>query len=87
MSSRVVSLKHNKEPQPQVIKIPTNTQELREFLVTQMIAAAKGDLDSGRARSVVAFAQQIYNSLTLELRAAGMTARGQDNKIQAIKFK
>ena len=39
--------------------LPTNTHEMRQFLIDQMIACAKGELEPLHARAVANLAQQV----------------------------
>jgi hypothetical protein len=48
----------------------TDTNGLRKFLLKQMVAASKGELDTERTKNVCALVQQIYQATKLELEAA-----------------
>jgi hypothetical protein len=43
-----------------------NTQELREFLIANMLKVASGEQSATVARGVCAYAQQVYNTLHIE---------------------
>lgn len=45
----------------------TNTAQLREFLVDNMIAVAEDRITPHAAKSITSLAQQIHNSLRLEM--------------------
>lgn len=61
----------------------TDTHGLRKFLLKQMVAAAKGEIDSERTKNVVALVQQIYQATKLELEAARILQDG-TKSIRAI---
>ena len=63
-----------------------NTRELRRFLVKQMEAAAEGDFDRDRSRAVGHMAQQIYNTMSIEVRWAIARAKIGDRDIGPVKF-
>lgn len=65
----------------------TNTRDLREFLVLQMVAVANDDIDADTANSIVRLSQQIYNSLNIEVRVALARKKLGDNAgVEAIDF-
>ncbi|HEX7911769.1 MAG TPA: hypothetical protein VF534_27260 [Paraburkholderia sp.] len=77
---------------PAVVALPTkrqaddeitDTNGLRKFLLKQMVAASKGELDSERTRNVCALVQQIYQATKLELEAARILQDG-TKSIRAI---
>ena len=47
-----------------------NTAELRAFLLRGMVAANAGEMDAATSKAICNFAQQVHNTLTVELRAA-----------------
>jgi hypothetical protein len=47
-----------------------STAELRSFLVEQMRGVVAGDVDPGKAKSVSNLAQQIYNTINIEVKMA-----------------
>lgn len=47
-----------------------DTADLRNFLLEQMVAVATGRLDLMTARHITNFAQQIYNTLNVEVKAS-----------------
>ena len=48
----------------------TNTRELRSFLVEQMQGVANGRVNSEKAKSICNLAQQVYNTLNVEVKIA-----------------
>lgn len=63
-----------------------STKELRAFLVGQMDAAARGELDDARTKGVANLAQQIYNTMNIELKKATLIAKYGDLKIEPVQF-
>ena len=63
-----------------------DTRELREFLTSQMNGVAKGDVSGETAKSISNIAQQIYNTLNVEIRAATAKAKLGVEKIGAVRF-
>lgn len=63
-----------------------NTKELRSFLTDEMLRAANGDVDSSRAKSVTNYAQQIYNTLNIELKTALVREKIGDQVIKSVDF-
>ncbi len=64
-----------------------NTGDLRTFLTEQMEGAANGeDFDASRAKAVCNLAQQIYNTLNIEVRTAVATEKIGEGKIGVVKF-
>jgi hypothetical protein len=64
----------------------TNTQELRRFLLDKMKAAANGELNSEQSRSITNFAQQVYNTLNIEVKVAALAAKSPDQTIKPVDF-
>jgi hypothetical protein len=69
---------------------PTSTATMRGFLIRQMLDVVEGRQDHQTARSVCSvcrYAQQVYNLLNLELRAANMLMkRGNTMEIKSLEF-
>ena len=63
-----------------------DTKELRSFLIEQMEGIANGEIDESRARGVANVAQQIYNTLNIELKMATTSAKIGDQKIGPVAF-
>lgn len=66
----VVPANHAAQKGLQVIRPPRNTQELRTFLLEMMIKVANGQQDTGDAKAICNYAQQVYNTVNMELRHA-----------------
>lgn len=56
----------------------SDTRDLRNFLIREMVALSKGEIDAVRARHITNFAQQIYNTLNVELKAARLLPKPVD---------
>lgn len=66
---------------------PQSTRELRAFLLRQMVNVAEGYQGADEAKAVCNYAQQIYNTLNMELRhAVAMTRLGDNNKVLPVSF-
>lgn len=63
-----------------------DTKELRAFLVEQMQGVATGKVNSERAKSVSNLAQQIYNTLNLEVKMAIVKGKLNGAKVDAVSF-
>ncbi|MGX6999894.1 hypothetical protein [Caballeronia sp. KNU42] len=88
----VSSEPYDDDAPPAVVKITvkprdadeiTDTHGLRKFLLKQMVAAARGEIDTERTKNVVAIVQQIYQATKLELEAAKILQDG-TKSIRAI---
>ena len=64
----------------------SDTKELRRFLLDRMHDAASGKIDAPRAKSIANFAQQIYNTLNVEIRMATLLSKSIGAKITPVKF-
>lgn len=56
-----------------------NTKDLRAFLVNQMECVADGTTDIAKAKGIANLAQQVYNTLNIEIKLAKAKADGGDN--------
>lgn len=63
-----------------------NTKDLRAFLVSQMSAIADGKLDLNHAKSIANIAQQIYNTLNIEVKMAVAKSKLGDAKVEPVNF-
>ena len=65
---------------------PTNTRELRTFLVEQMQGVANGRVNSEKAKSICNLAQQVYNTLNVEVKMAIARTKLKDGDIAPVSF-
>lgn len=63
-----------------------DTKELRSFLVEQMNGVANGQVDMVSAKSVSNLAQQIYNTLNIEIKMALARGKLDGDNIKAVAF-
>jgi hypothetical protein len=64
-----------------------NTTDLRKFLLAQMQGIADGEIENDTAKGVCNTAQQVYNTLNIELKVAAATAKyGDDLQVKALSF-
>ena len=63
-----------------------STKELRSFLVGQMEGVAKGEVSADVAKGVTNIAQQVYNTLLIEVKMAKARAELGDEDIMPVKF-
>ena len=64
-----------------------STKELRNFLTSNMEALADGEIELDDAKGICNFAQQIHNTLSIELRGAAAKAKyGKDFKLESVNF-
>jgi hypothetical protein len=65
-----------------------NTRDLRSYLVSQMEGVANGVVPPERSKAVANLAQQVYNTLAIEIRFAVTRDKLKDSKIdvQTIEF-
>lgn len=59
---------------------------MREFLLRQMVATANGELEAPHAKSICNFAQQIYNTVKLEMAFAQIKTKLDVKQIEAVKW-
>lgn len=63
-----------------------NTTELRAFLVKQMDGVAGGEVNKDQAKAISNLAQQVYNTLNIELKMAMAKEKLGDVAITAVEF-
>jgi hypothetical protein len=63
-----------------------NTRELRAFLVEQMQGVSTGKVNSEKAKSISNLAQQVYNTLNIEVKMALSKAKLNGQTLDAIDF-
>lgn len=64
----------------------TNTRELRTFLVEQMQGVANGRVNSEKAKSICNLAQQVYNTLNVEVKMALAKQKLNGQEIDTVSF-
>lgn len=64
----------------------TDTRSLRMFLVGKMNAVAKGELDAAQTTGIANMAQQIYNTLNIELKTAVAMQKMENKKVEPVQF-
>ena len=62
------------------------TADIRSFLIEQMVKTAEGKIEVGQAKSICNFAQQIYNTVKLEMQFASMKQKEQIGKIEPVRW-
>jgi len=63
-----------------------STKEMRSFLIKQMGAVADGNQDIAIAKGVCNYAQQVYNTMNIEIKHAQAQAKLADGDIKEVKF-
>lgn len=69
------------------VKPLESTADLRAFLVDQMQGVATGRVSAERAKGVTNVAQQIYNSLLIEVKMAKARVDLKGEDIKSVSFK
>lgn len=72
--------------QRKAVTPPKNSAELRGFLLQQMCLVADGTQDSADAKAICNYAQQIYNTLNMEIRHAASIKNLGDQPIKPVSF-
>lgn len=67
-------------------QVPSNTAEIRQFLLEQMVATAEGKVDAASAKAMCNFAQQVYNTVKLEMSFAQLTHKEGMKNIEAVSW-
>lgn len=68
------------------MKAPQSTTELRKFLLEQMVDVASGEQDPAQAKAMCNYAQQVYNTVNLELKYAQTKAKVGEAGIHGVSF-
>lgn len=68
------------------MEAPKNTADLRRFLLEQMVKVASGEQDDKQAKAVCNYAQQVYNTVNLEMKFATAKRKAGDAPITAVEF-
>ena len=66
--------------------IPSSTAEMRQFLLEQMTNIAEGKLEANQAKAICNFAQQIYNTVKLEMAFAQLKVKLDVKQIEAVTW-
>ena len=62
-----------------------DTKQMRQFLISKMVAVSEGKIEIGQAKAVSNLAQQIYNTVKLEMQFASLKSDGM-KRIEAVSF-
>lgn len=63
---------------------PKNTAELRAFLLDQMVAISDGRQDPAQAKAICNYAQQVYNTVSLEVKYTAAKLKAGENGIESV---
>jgi hypothetical protein len=63
-----------------------NSQELRSFLVEQMQCVADGSTSGEKAKAICNIAQQIYNTLNIEVKTALAKTKMEGIDVKPVAF-
>jgi len=63
-----------------------NTKEMREFLLEQMKCVADGDVEIAVAKGVCNLAQQVYNTMNIEIKHALAVEKLNGGDINMVEF-
>ena len=63
-----------------------SSADLRRFLCRQMQSVLNGTIDFSKSKAITNLAQQIYNTMPVEQRAAALRAKEGITTIDAVKF-
>lgn len=63
-----------------------STKDLRAFLVEKMTAVANDELELDKAKGISNLAQQIYNSLNIEIKMAIAKSKIDGKEIEEVHF-
>ena len=62
------------------------SKDLRHFLVDQMEKMASGEVEAANAKGICNYAQQIYNTLNLEIKMALAKQKLVDQQVSPVDF-
>lgn len=65
---------------------PKSTSDLRNFLLEQMIRVSDGEQNPSEAKAICNYAQQVYNTVNLEVKYAQARAKIGDAAIVPVSF-
>lgn len=63
-----------------------DSQELRRFLLDRMVSVSEGELEVAQAKAICNLAQQVYNTLNIEVKTAQAKAKMGEGKIEPVSF-
>lgn len=63
-----------------------STKDMRKFLLEQMSGVANNEVDVNTAKGVCNLAQQVYNTLNIEIKHAQAQAKLGESKITEVEF-
>lgn len=69
-----------------VSKPITSTKDLRDFLLAEMTSTAKGERNAIVSKAVCNYAQQIYNTLNMEIKYAYARAKLGTTPVEPVSF-
>ena len=63
-----------------------STSDLRAMLIGQIEGVVDGNVDATSAKAICNLSQQIYNTLSIEVKVAAAQAKTNGEKIDAVSF-
>jgi hypothetical protein len=63
-----------------------STKDMRNFLLTQMKSVAEGDVEISVAKGVCNLAQQVYNTMNIEIKHALAKQKLEGGEISKVDF-
>ncbi len=64
-----------------------SSADIRNFLLTQMVAVSEGKQETTAAKAISNYAQQVYNTINLEMKMAQMKHKtGGDVQLVPVSF-
>jgi len=64
----------------------TSTKSMRDFLIEQMQSVANGDQEIAVAKGVCNYAQQVYNTMNIEIKHAQAQQKLEQGSIKPVDF-
>lgn len=68
------------------VKAPSSTKELRAFLLEQMVSVADGSQEPAQSKAICNYAQQVYNTVSLEIKHSQAKAKIGEAGIADVSF-
>ena len=65
---------------------PTDTRELREFLLDRIIDVADGRCTAEKAKSICNISQQVYNTVNVEIKMAVAQSKLDGQDVKPVNF-